>query len=78
MGSDSSPGCPGLAGSANGGDQGGFGRTCLLVGGGNPAQDVELRPFGSGQAGGFLTPTKQNPIQNRAHRDANTSSVDQG
>ena len=43
LGSDDCPGCSGLAGSGDGGGQGGFGGACLLVGGGDPAQDVERR-----------------------------------
>ncbi len=43
LGSDDGPGCSGLAGSGDGGGQGGLGGVGLLVGGGDPAQDVERR-----------------------------------
>ena len=40
---DDRPGCSALAGSGDGGGQGGFGGACLMVGEGNPVQDVERR-----------------------------------
>src|ERR1035437_8590150 len=42
LGSDGRPRGSGLAGSGDGCGKGGFGGPCLLVGGGDPAQDVEL------------------------------------